>query len=131
GNARRTITVSNRDDIEAIKQLKYRYFRYVDQKKLDELEQLMLPECDATYHGGRYGAPNRDGIMQFLRATLGQRHLLTMHHGHHPEIDILSDTEATGVWYLHDVVIDPVEKTRLEGNGFYEDRYRKVNGEWK
>jgi hypothetical protein len=123
--------MNSRDEIEAIKQLKYRYFRCVDQKKLDELEQLLLPECSALYHGGRYGAPDRAGIMVFLRATLGKRSLLTMHHGHHPEIEILSDTEATGIWYLHDVVIDQEEKTRLEGNGFYEDRYRKVDGEWK
>jgi hypothetical protein len=118
-------------DIDAIKALKYRYFRCVDRKQLDELEQLMLPDCAADYHGGRRGAPDRAANMAFLRATLGQRHLLTMHQGHHPEIELLSETEARGSWYLHDIVLNLKDKTRLEGNGFYEDRYRKVNGEWK
>lgn len=119
------------DDIRAIEQLKFRYFRFLDQKKLDDLEQLLTEDCTASYHGGRYGAPDRATIMAFLRASIGQPRLLTMHQGHHPEIELVSDTEAVGKWYLHDIVIDLEGKTRLEGNGFYEDRYRKVNGEWK
>ena len=123
--------MNRQDEIEAIKQLKYRYFRFLDQKKLDQLEQLLTPDFTASYHNGRYGAPDRATVMGFLRKTIGQPHLLTLHQGHHPEITLVSDTEATGIWYLQDIVIDTREKSRLEGNGFYEDRYRKVNGEWR
>ena len=119
------------DETRAIDQLKFRYFRFLDQKKLDDLEQLLTEDCDASYHGGRYSAPDRATMMAFLRASIGMPRLLTMHHGHHPEIELISDTEAVGKWYLHDIVLDVEDKTRLEGNGFYEDRYRKVNGEWK
>jgi hypothetical protein len=123
--------MSLRDDIYAIEQLKYRYFRFLDQKKMDDLEQLLLPECTASYHGGRHTAPNRTVLMEFLRRTIGSQRMVSMHHGHHPEITLQSDTEATGIWYLHDIVLDFIDQTRLEGNGFYEDRYQKVGDTWK
>lgn len=122
--------MSAHQDIESIKQLKYRYFRLLDQKRFDDLEQLLLPECTASYHNGRYGNPDRATTLAFLRAYMSRTTLLSLHQGHHPEIELVSDTEATGRWYLHDIVIDLEEKTRLEGNGFYEDRYRKVDGHW-
>jgi len=118
-------------EIEAIRQLKYRYFRLLDQKKMDDLAKLMVPECTAAYHNGRHSYPDRNTLIEFLRGSIGQPYLLTMHHGHHPEIELVSPTQAKGVWYLHDVVLHTDEKWRLEGNGFYDDRYRKVGNEWK
>jgi hypothetical protein len=118
-------------DIEAIKQLKYRYFRFLDQKRLVDLQALLLPECTASYHDGAYRFDDRDGIMAFLRLSVGNDTLLTLHQGHHPEIEFIADDEALGYWYLQDVVINKEKLTRMEGNGFYEDRYRRVNGEWK
>lgn len=124
--------MTNVSDIESIKQLKYRYFRFLDQKKMDDLEQLLLPDCSADYHNGHYSYPNREKLMEFLRDGCGRRDLLlTMHQGHHPEIELISETEATGIWYLQDIVINLRTEQRLEGNGFYEDRYRKVDGNWK
>jgi SnoaL-like domain len=123
-------TMNEQREIEAIKSLKYSYFRNVDQKNLDAIEQQLLPECSTAYHGGRYGNPDRATTMAFLRAALGPQ-VLTLHQAHHPEIELLSATEARGRWYMHDIVINLQEHTRLEGNGFFEDRYRKVDGEWK
>ena len=40
----------------------------------------------------------------------------TVHHGHMPEIEITSDSTATGIWALHDIVIWPTG-TRLDGYG--------------
>lgn len=120
----------NNNDIEAIKQLKYRYFRLLDLKRFDELEQLMLPECTSDLRDGRHCHDNRDSLMAFLRESMGRHDLLSMHNGHHPEIEMIDDHEARGTWNMHDIVIDRQHDIRLEGNGFYEDRYRKVNGEW-
>ena len=118
-------------DIEAIRNLKYAYFRLLDQKRFDELGQLLLPECTVKYHSGRYGYDGRDATVAFLKEFMSSSQVLTLHQGHHPEIALVSDTEATGIWYLHDIVINLHDNTKLEGNGFYDDRYRKVNGEWK
>lgn len=122
--------MSQQQEIEAIKALKYSYFRNVDQKNLDAIERQLLPECSTSYHGGRYGNPDRASTLAFLRTALGN-HVLTLHQAHHPEIELLSATEAVGRWYMHDIVINLRDRTRLEGNGFFQDRYRKVDGEWK
>ena len=118
-------------DIEAIKQLKFRYFRLLDQKRIDELGELLADDCTVSYNMGRYGASSRAETIEFLRASMTKTTLLTLHQGYHPEIEILSATEATGTWYLHDIVVNLEEKTRLEGGAFYQDRYRKIDGEWK
>jgi hypothetical protein len=54
-----------------------------------------------------------------------------MHQGHHPEIELTSDTTAKGIWSLQDYVIDRKGNTHLRGASFYYDEYVKVNGEWK
>lgn len=118
-------------EIEAIKQLKYRYFRLLDQKQWQEMEALFVPECSVDYHDGRYAYPNREALMAFLQEALSSCDMVTLHQGHHPEIELVSDTEATGKWYLHDIVYNFEHKVKREGNGFYQDRYVKVDGEWR
>ncbi|HUA89401.1 MAG TPA: nuclear transport factor 2 family protein, partial [Steroidobacteraceae bacterium] len=53
------------------------------------------------------------------------------HTGHHPEIDVLTDTTATGIWYLTDVFINLAEKVRTTGSAIYRDKYLKQQGQWR
>ncbi len=55
--------------------------------------------------------------------------LVSMHHGHHPEITVEGDI-AQGIWYLHDKVLVPAFDFSLEGAALYTDRYVRVDGEW-
>ncbi|MCX6000429.1 MAG: nuclear transport factor 2 family protein [Chloroflexi bacterium] len=116
-------------DIEAIKRLKYKYFRCVDTKLCDELRECFVPDATTSYRNGQYSYSGVDKILKFLSRSLGE--LLTMHHGHHPEIKITSPTTAKGTWSLEDFVIDRKAKTRLHGAAFYHDDYVKVDGQWK
>jgi hypothetical protein len=54
-----------------------------------------------------------------------------MHHGHHPEIDIIDATTATGIWYLEDYLIFVDTNSRLHGAGLYDDRYVKHADGWR
>ncbi len=54
-----------------------------------------------------------------------------MHHGHHPEIEITSDTTARGIWALKDYLIITERNMGVRGAAFYRDEYVKVNREWK
>jgi hypothetical protein len=123
--------MSDADEIEAIRQLKYRYFRFLDQKRYDDLAELLLPECTFSYHSGTYTYPNREAAVVFLKERMQKPECLSLHQGHHPEITLTSPTEATGIWYLQDVVFFLDDRTRLDGNGWYQDRYVKIGGEWK
>ena len=119
-----------RDDIEAIKRLKYKYLRCLDSKLWDELAECFIEDATTSYSGGRYTFQGRDAIMKFLSEGLGPT-MLSMHHGHHPEIEITGRTTARGIWALHDYVIGTEANRALRGASFYRDEYVKVGGEWK
>ena len=118
-------------EIEAIKRLKYRYFRLLDLKQWDELAACFVEEATSAYGDGKYSFAGRDQIMKFLVDALGRPSILTAHHGHHPEIDLTGDGSATGIWALEDTVIDVQHGVTIRGAGFYSDEYVKVDGQWK
>ena len=52
------------------------------------------------------------------------------HNGHQPEIQILSDGEATGIWYLTDNMWILEHQFFTTGTAIYWDRYEKTGGRW-
>ena len=118
-------------DIEAIKQLKYAYFRCIDTANLEELGTLFHEEVLVHFIGGSYewklnGKEEYLGNvgMSFSNQSIGH------HNGHHPEIQILSETEATGIWYLADNMWILNHNAFTTGTALYWDRYEKVDGRW-
>jgi hypothetical protein len=65
-----------------------------------------------------------------LRTGLGPE-VLSSHTVHHPEIELTSSTTATGVWALQDFVFNRRSNAQLHGAAFYDDRYAKVDGQWR
>ncbi|HVM98284.1 MAG TPA: nuclear transport factor 2 family protein [Candidatus Acidoferrales bacterium] len=118
-------------EIEAIKRLKYRYLRCLDQKKWDELADCFALDARVAYGDGQYSFEGRERIMDFLRSALSATTKLTSHRCHQPEIELLSPTTAKGTWALDDVVIDTRAQITLRGAAFYEDEYVKQDGAWK
>lgn len=118
-------------EIEAIRQLKYRYFRFLDLKQWDDMAGLFVEDASAAYSGGKYAFEGRDEIMKFLTGALGRPTMLTAHHGHHPEIELTSESTATGIWALWDTVIDTQHHITIRGAAFYDDEYVKVDGTWR
>ena len=118
-------------DMEAIKQLKYAYFRCIDTANLEELGTLFHDDVKVRFKGGTYEW-NVDGKADYLsnigisfsNASIGH------HNGHHPEIQMLSDTEATAIWYLADNMWILNHKAHTYGTALYWDRYVKENGKW-
>jgi diadenosine tetraphosphatase ApaH/serine/threonine PP2A family protein phosphatase len=117
------------DDLEAIRQLKARYFRTMDTKRWAEMRDVFTDDfvMDGTEAGGRT-IDGADVFTAFLEELLADA--VTVHHGHTPEITVTSPTTATGVWALHDIVIWPTG-VRMDGYGHYHETYVKVAGEWK
>jgi hypothetical protein len=117
-------------DVEAIKQLKARYFRSIDRKEWDDFgrvfardARLELPEVDATQAG-------RAAIVEFVSSALvGAR---TIHHGHMPEIELTGDDSARGIWAMFDYVEWPEsatgERVGLQGYGHYIEEYVREDG---
>ena len=118
-------------EIEAIKRLKYRYVRCIDQKLFDELEDCFVEDATASYGGGAYPFEGRAAIMEFLRSSLGPTTMLTSHRVHEPEIDLTGSNTATGVWALEDTVIFSDQPLAVRGAAFYTDDYVRVDGTWR
>jgi uncharacterized protein (TIGR02246 family) len=117
------------DDVEAIRQLKARYFRLMDTKDWDAMREVFADDVvmDTTAAGGRL-VTGADEFVAGLQQVLAGA--VTVHHGHMPEIELTSPTTATGIWALHDIVMWP-DGLRLDGYGHYHETYEKVDGRWR
>ena len=117
-------------EIEAIKQLKYRYMRCLDQKKWDELRECFTDDVVTSYGGGKYAFEGREAVMRFLVDAMGAPSFLSSHRVHHPEITFTDPDTARGIWALEDTVVDPERRFVLQGAAFYEDEYVRQGGRW-
>ncbi len=119
--------------VEEIKRVKYRYLRCVDTKDWDGLAAVLTQDVTADYGTPTYGKPlqlaGRDTLVGFLRDKLGHD-MITTHFASQPEIDVDGDT-ATGTWAFEDTVIATKYRIVIAGAAFYEDRYRREDGEWR
>jgi ketosteroid isomerase-like protein len=130
--------------IEAVRQLKARYFRAMDTKAFDELNEVFADDAVFDARQSRYDPrtgepPPQDGTVWEGRETIvGQiRQALTLavsvHHGHTPEIEILSETRARALVPMEDIVEGVADGVawRLHGFGHYRETYEKIGGAWR
>ena len=123
--------ISRLEDIEAIRRLKYKYFRTLDRKQWDKMAECFTEDATTSYYDERYQPQDVEEIMGFLSHSLGRASLFGIHHGHHPEIEITSRTTARCTWYLYNYMIDARDNLTMLLVGVYYDDYVKVDGQWK
>jgi SnoaL-like domain len=119
-------------DIEAIKQVKYRYLRALDTKHWDDYADTLAEDIKADYGpsiGKELHFTNRADLVDYMRTSLGPN-VITEHRVTHPEIIVTGDT-ASGSWYLQDRVIVAEFNFMLIGAAFYRDEYRRTEDGWK
>jgi hypothetical protein len=119
-------------DIEAIKQLKARYFRLMDTKDWGGFRALFSPDVHVDVSGD--GAGTFDGIDEFMTMLVPTlRDVVSVHHGHMPEIEVTSPTTATGVWAMEDRLRFTTSEgvTELHGAGHYHETYEKIDDTWR
>ena len=120
------------EDLEAIKQLKYRYWRSLDTKRWDELADCFTDDVSVSYGEGRYAFDGRAAVMTFLTESLSaERGSVTIHHGHHPEIDITGPATAQGTWALYNYMFNQKENRGIRIGAYYHDDYVKRDGRWQ
>ena len=82
---------------------------------------------DTTDAGGGV-VSGADAFVAFLRKTL--EGVVTVHHGHTPEIELTSATTARGIWAMQDFLRWP-DGTELRGSGHYHETYERIDGNWR
>lgn len=118
-------------EIEAIKQLKARYCRYLDSKDWAAWRTVFTDDFvgDTSEAGGKR-ITGADEFVAFVKQTLGKASQPTVHQVHAPEIEVTSSTTARGIWALNDVVrLAP--GLNLNGYGHYDETYIKADGQWR
>jgi hypothetical protein len=124
--------------VEEIKALKARYFRCMDTKDWLGFADQFTPdaaldvsgEMGASAQGGGF-VRGRSEIAAFVRGAIDA--VTTVHHGHMPEIEIVSPTRATGVWAMEDMLRWPEASPirTLHGYGHYHETYEKTDDRWQ
>lgn len=125
------------EEIEAVRQLKARYFRHLDTKDWAAWRGVFADDVVGTFDnavatdGGDAAGQTWVGVDELvasIRAVL--EGCTTVHHGHTPEIVLESPTTATGIWAMADIVDFPGGHT-LTGAGHYHETYTKTEGQWR
>jgi hypothetical protein len=119
-------------DTEEIKQLKARYFRFIDTKQWDDWGQVFTVDCVMEVPEANMVNNGRQEIVDTVSAALfGAR---TVHHGHMPEIEITGDGTARGIWAMFDYVEWPEQdgnRVGIRGYGHYLEEYEREDGQWR
>lgn len=129
--------------IEEIKQLKARYYRGIDSRDWDTFADVWVEDAvmdmsgahNNAVHAGEHIHTGRDEIVEWIKGIQAKR-IASMHHGHTPEITILSEDEAEGIWAgaWNSILKDPEPDGPKEfrGAGLYFEKYRKeADGKWR
>ncbi len=95
-------------EIEAIKQLKARYFRCMDEKRWDDWGQVFTEDAilDASQDAPRI-VTGRTKIVRVVSKNLADA--VTVHHGHMPEVELTGLKTARGIWPMEDVLDFPTD----------------------
>ena len=119
------------ESAEAIRTLKSRYFFACDRK-----DPVTMRACfaDGPVHID-YGAvgtfDNADALVALYSSIACHPHMVEMHHGANPQIEVIDETRAQGKWSLHYCLINTQNNSFTQLGGYYEDEYRRTPSGWK
>ena len=119
------------EDAEAIRTLKHRYFFCCDRKDPKGMRACF---ADGPVHidYGAVGIFDRaDALVKVFTEIGCHDHMVEMHHGMNPQIEVVDDHTAKGKWSLHYFLINTQTKGITQLAGYYEDEYKKDKGGWK
>ena len=123
--------------IEEIKRVKSKYFYYLDHKDWEGWKRDVFAP-DLVFHVPEaLKEPFRDvdSFIAWAAESAGQQ--ISVHHGHMPDIEILSATTATGIWAMEDILRHPEGKRSpagfsfLHGYGHYHETYVRTEAGWR
>jgi SnoaL-like domain len=130
--------------IEDIKQLKARYFRFMDTRDWQSMALVFsrnaIFDCSEGSRiqplggetTGRIGpvTQGRESIIRWIQESF--RNATSVHHGHCHEITIDSPTEAHGVIAMEDYIRDGDRaKNVVHACGHYHEQYQFEDGAWR
>jgi len=122
--------------IEEIKRLKSRYFWGLDHKDWDFWRrEVWAPDARLIVPEASRECAGIDAILAYVKESTADQ--VSVHHGHMPDIEITSDSTATGVWAMEDRLYRTKQfpladgSTCLHGFGHYQETYVRLDAGWR
>ncbi len=127
------MTDTHVDDIEAVKIVMARYFRFMDTKQWSELRAIFTDDMTMHAPDDVADAPVVEGgdrVVRVIERVLGPA--VSVHRGYMPEVELVAPGEASAIWAMEDVVAyaDAPERS-FRGSGHYQATYARTPDGWK
>jgi len=120
--------------IEEIRNLKARYFRYIDCKLWDQLPSLFTRDMKVLTPAGDVYSESGLAYAESLRNSLTSA--VSVHQGLTAEIEIVDEQNANAIWAMQDMICwderHPAYGWKsILGRGHYHESYRLEDGAWR
>jgi len=90
---------------DAAAHVMYRYWRCLDYKLFDELPDVFTEDATGDWGNPAWCKNGRAEICAWLEANESRPDMRLSHFGHNPELFVISDIEAHGIFKLQDLVM--------------------------
>lgn len=123
---------------DEIRELKARYWRYVDTKQWDSFIELFRPEATFSDHSADFHCADRASIAEAIPTALAD--VTSVHRGLQYEIEVLAEDRARGIWAMEDYLVyppgashppNPGQTSSVRGYGHYVETYAKSQEGWR
>lgn len=123
--------IARLEAIEAIKILKARYWYCCDIKDVEGVRDCFLDgTVEIDYDGPVGRVSHRDGLYQVFKDVAGQAHIVEMHHGGPPSIEVHGPDDASARWGLVYHLMNTEAQTVSVVGGYYDDQYKRADSRW-
>ncbi|MBB6125318.1 nuclear transport factor 2 family protein [Sphingobium subterraneum] len=120
--------------IEDIRVLKARYCRFVDNKDWAAFRALFADDATLFFPENYNEPASINDFMPGVDVALAGS--VTVHHIFAPEIEILSEVSARGLWAMEDALYFPPDAegfagaSEIHGSGHYHETYVRQGDRW-
>lgn len=116
---------------EAIRDLKARYLAACDAKDPEGVRACFADGGIEIDYGPIGSFDNADDLVAIYRKMACHPHMVEMHHGSNPRIEVLDTDTARGRWSMQYQLINTREMTLTQLGGEYDDEYRFTPDGWR
>ena len=118
------------EDIEAIKQLKARYWFACARRDADGIRNCFGKDGLLIDFGFIGQFTDLDAFITLFMEMTDKPSHIDLHHGLAPEIEIVDSNNAKGRWRMQFQLIETETQVAQFMGGYYEDTYRKEGDQW-
>jgi len=117
------------EDIRAIETLKWRYLRACDRKQPEIVRACFVPDAVIEYQGFERFEDRDSFVDTYIRFGC-QPHIVDMHHGQNPIVELTGTDSANGYFDLFFYQMDLESGRHMQFAVAYDDVFVKRDGQW-